>query len=161
MKCSRIYRVAHTAPNILLVGQAPSRRTDGQAPFTGATGKRLAHLMGLSHEELLLLPAMNLFPSYPGSNGRGDKFPQREARDLAARISLSGYVAVLVGRSVARAFQFSHPHLTWAAFRGGMVASIPHPSGINSWYNDEHNMEQVREFFRRWRKESLWEKPAA
>lgn len=131
---------------VLLVGQAPSRDTCGGPPFSGRSGRRLADLAGVKHDELREVFALvNLLDRWPGKNGRGDAFPMGEARAAAARLDLSKHdVVVLVGKSVARAFGIGEAE--YFAERVGGVFVVPHPSGVNRWWNDAANEERARRF---------------
>jgi hypothetical protein len=47
---------------------------------------------------------------------------------------------VLLGRRVAAAFGLaSAPYLEWTEARGRTWVVMPHPSGVNRWWNDEEN----------------------
>lgn len=101
---------------------------------------------------------MNLLAEYPGParSGKGDAFPRSRAAAGARRLapSLAGRRAVLLGRAVAGAFRLPGdvPFLTWveAEVRGVRisVAVVPHPSGVNTWWNDAGNRRCARRFLR-------------
>lgn len=181
---------------ILFVGQAPSRDTDGQPPFTGRSGRKLAKLCGISHAEFLnAFELVNLLERWPGKSGKGDAFPMAEARLVAASLDFRNRpLVVLVGRNVARAFDAAdvayfkafllgrvsavgiNTHDFSSAWRlpdqpaqtvlqGGALMSnidrggagyveikyvpavvIPHPSGLNRWWNSPANTEKARQF---------------
>lgn len=178
---------------IAFIGQAPSRDTDGKLPFSGRSGKKLAALMGMSHEEFgRRFVFMNVLDYFPGKNGKGDAFPMAEAKAKASQMDLSGYeLVILVGKRVAEAFEIRnvpmfrllevrqsvgllgagrqfravfrdvdkphdaitvlgetdkrHSFLLEEVFKG---AVIPHPSGVNRWWNDPLNENEAREFLR-------------
>ena len=118
----------------LFVGQAPSRRTDGGEPFSGATGLKLEQLLG---RPLRGYPQVNLFDRWPGTTGNGDVFPLAAARDRAAAI-LAVFAAeriVAVGLGVGRAFGLSGGPLDVVEQDGRRFLLLPHPSGRNRWYN--------------------------
>lgn len=126
----------------ILVGQAPSRGADDVPPFGGRSGKRIAAMAGVDHARLLdVFDAVNLLERWPGPRGKGDLFPLREARRRAAILTsmLTGRTVVLVGQGVARAFgQDSTP---LSRLSGGLCGFVvPHPSGLNRWYNDASNV---------------------
>lgn len=144
-----------TAPDrIVFVGQAPSRRTEGLGPFRGLTGRSLEELAGLPEGGLRRFELRNLFDSWPGKQprGKGDAFPVRDARAAAAalREKLSGRVVVLVGRNVSIAFGLDKAaFFEWhEAADGTLLAVIPHPSGVNHWYNDPENAAECERFLR-------------
>lgn len=126
----------------LLVGQAPSRDGHGVAtPFSGASGRRLASLMGVPHAELATrFRLANLLDRWPGARGAGDAFPLAEARAGWRRIADAGLPprTVLIGFAVARACGYGDAApLTWLPGPdGGLVAVVPHPSGLSRWWND-------------------------
>jgi len=89
----------------------------------------------------------NLLKDWPGKQGKGDAFFLDAARKAAEKIRLEDRTAVLLGRNAARAFDLAHlPWMTWAESRGGRVAVLPHPSGINLWYNSSKNSRKARKF---------------
>lgn len=149
---------------LLLVGEAPSRTGDPTKPLTGRVGRRLAALAGLStFQYLRRTERMNLLDRWPGSAGKGSAFPLVEARSAAWK-KLSAFVGrrvVLVGRRVADALDLDDPYLgPWRcvvlddggnsppASRAFLCAVIPHPSGVNRWWNDPKNTRSARAFLR-------------
>lgn len=140
----------------LLVGQAPSaRHAPGARAFEGkGSGARLELAAGLRagtlHESF---DAVNLLPEYPGKAGRGkgDAFDPYEARrrvfNLAPRL-LPSAVVLLCGRAVARAFGVADDYFVWTRFGCFVVAVIPHPSGVNRWWNCPRNRARAARFLR-------------
>jgi uracil-DNA glycosylase len=131
-----------------MVGQAPSKETEGEPPFSGKCGKFLAELMSLTQEEMLAQhDFVNVFDRWPGKGINGDKFPFPEAELLAKRLlpQLQGRTVVLLGANVARAFGAKG----FAYFQcyelrdpsdptkvvSPLIAVVPHPSGVNRLYN--------------------------
>lgn len=135
----------------MLIGQAPGPRS-GTEPFDGLSGDRLARYMGLESRVELWehFECHNLLRSYPGPAGeKGDVFPRTRARGAARRLleRLEGRVVLLAGKNVAQAFQVRSDYLVWGDHPAGFsCVVIPHPSGVNHWWNDEAN----RRRFRRW-----------
>ncbi len=89
----------------------------------------------------------NILDDYPGKNrnGQGDAFPLELARDAAAEIDLSEYDAiVLAGKNAAAAFGLRDLQLME---RRDKFVLIPHPSGLNRWWNDPDNVKQARSLF--------------
>ena len=147
---------------VAIVGEAPSRETRGMPPFSGKSGARLAQLAGLEPDALgdaFLL--VNLLRGWPGQCGKGSAFPvPRGARAgdrvlpmlMAERVAL----VVLAGRRVQAALGFGdadRPFLEWDHFapwspRGFSHAVLPHPSGVNHWWNDPANETAARAFLR-------------
>lgn len=112
----------------------------------------------------------NLLPRYPGAGRKGSSFPVAEARLEAERLEKilkrdpplsSGLYAfngrafrrpervLLAGRRVARAFRLPEGG---AYFReatrvaGIPTYLVPHPSGVNRWWNAPGNREVAAEF---------------
>jgi hypothetical protein len=61
--------------------------------------------------------------------------------------SVEGRDCVLLGRAVATAAGLPEASpLLWTDYCGGRVAMLPHPSGLNRWYNDPANMRMAESF---------------
>jgi uracil-DNA glycosylase len=146
---------------LLFVGQAPSRETDLKPPFTGKCGRFLAELLGTTQEQMLLdHDFINVLDRWPGKGIGGDKFPMREARVAADQklLLLRDRHAVLLGANVARAFGIaSFCYGNWYNIcrklddRIVVVATVtivPHPSGVNRYYNDPTKRLIVAKFLR-------------
>lgn len=147
---------------LLFVGQAPAADTVGQPAFSGKCGQLLAQLMGISQEEMLKAHEfVNLLDFYPGKSkfGKGDNFPlaQAKARAEELRERFRSRAVVLLGYNVARAFgtlQFNY--CQWYSLFDnraqrtipGVVSIVPHPSGINRWYNSADHRLLVQRFLR-------------
>lgn len=135
---------------VVLVGQAPSARSE--VPFGGRSGRRLADLCGVAHDEFLLLfERRNILDAFPGKDGRGDAFPPAQARRLAQAMipALVGRRVILVGAATAIAFGVRRVELfDWAPRFGATVAVCPHPSGVNRWWNPPENAAMAEAFWR-------------
>lgn len=137
----------------MIVGQAPSSDAPDARPFTGRSGRRLAALLDVEHECLpVLFDLVNLLDRWPGKAGKGDAFPMAEAKARAARL-LPTFLArpwiLIVGKATARAFRLRNPkYLEWVSFSGTSVAVVPHPSGVNRWWNDPANVARAEVFMR-------------
>lgn len=55
---------------------------------------------------------------------------------------------MLLGRRVAAAFGVSAPYFSVARVAGAAVVVVPHPSGVNHWYNEPENVARMRRFMR-------------
>jgi uracil-DNA glycosylase len=144
-----------TDGRVVFVGQAPSQNTDGLAPFSGRSGQRLAALSKIPHNDLgNVFELRNLFDRWPGKmTGKGDRFPATEARKRAMKLStkLRGQRVVFVGHNVSKAFGVKVGQgalMTWLTvghipFR---FAVIPHPSGVNRWWNNTANERAASDF---------------
>lgn len=130
----------------ILVGEAPSRDTEGLPPFSGRSGARLEELLGRPLRERFVV--VNVLGRWPGRQGseKGSAFP------TATR------GGVLLGQAFAAALGVhwtSQRYLRWEWLRDhdGMFgvetyAVLPHPSGVNLWWNDPANVERARRFLR-------------
>lgn len=136
-----------------VVGQAPSRTSDADAkPFKGRSGDRIAALSGNSSVEDLedVVVFRNLLRRWPGRrvDGRGDRFPPARAKAAARAMKFRTTLVVFAGTLVAKAFSFDEEPLVWREFRGTRKAAvIPHPSGVNRFWNEPENVRSVRVFF--------------
>lgn len=148
----------------LLLGEAPACRGSPSHPFdvgrlavpTGS-GARLAAVLGVPHRLLgELFDVKNLL-----EHARAGPFPLSEARAAARLILETGPPKIVMcGRNVCRAFGF--PDLEWCRWTPEYVYAtqdsllvrcvelsvIPHPSGLNRFYNHESNRLLVRRFLR-------------
>jgi hypothetical protein len=112
-------------------------------PASTSSGRRLAQLGGGA------LPRTNVIQRYPGRSGKGAAFPLDEARVGLARLRRRTPLRVAfvyVGKRVAAADGWRGPYLQWGEHRGRLVATLPHPSGINQWWNDPANVELAGRF---------------
>jgi uracil-DNA glycosylase len=141
---------------VMLLGQAPGPNTDPRRPLSGASGARLARLLGV--DDLTAVFALgNLLGRFPGASPgqRGDAFPLARARRAAGRFRPAGDVGlvVFVGKNVARAFgrldldYFARDEHSFGR-RVLEVTTIPHPSGISHWWNEPANVRRARRFLR-------------
>jgi hypothetical protein len=138
----------------VLVGQAPGPRSDPRYPLLGghavrSAGARLQALMGLGLVEYArLFCRRNLLEAWPGHAGKGDRWPAGEAAKEAGRLAqaLRGRTVLLLGRNVAGAFGRTGPYLEWVDDGVRMAAILPHPSGVNLWWNDPANEARGRVF---------------
>ena len=146
----------------LLIGEAPSKnhgkrnldvclvcRALNIPPVAGTLGR-----LRTQHKKLfnfvMTTKHINLLDEWPGSSGRGSAFPIEKARETAHIYALQfgQYDAVfLAGKRVARVFDLHDAEYFERTDLGVYV--VPHPSGINRWWNDPCNREMTREFLER------------
>lgn len=140
---------------IVLIGQAPNKtmKKPEHALTGGRTGNFIARELcggiGLA-EYVRVFERRNLLSRWPGSNGKGDAFPIEEARRAAAGMvrELRGRRVILFGRGVATAFALEEiPLLRWTVEHDAEFATCPHPSGVNTWWNERANRAKARAFF--------------
>jgi hypothetical protein len=104
---------------------------------------------------------VNLLKRYPGRQGKGDKFNLKYASRVAKEMMYSNRLAdrqvILLGKNLAKAFGLQADYLEWNYFgwcdRDGKtqnmhVVIVPHPSGINRWWNDPKNAAKVATFLK-------------
>ncbi len=134
---------------VLFIGEAPGRKgpRDMDVVFVdkvfgrGARPGAAALLRRSQHR--------NLLNYWPGEDGKGSYFPALVAKEEARkiRIPLHVHTLVLLGMRVATAFQMHLvPYFERRTYRDRLVYVVPHPSGVNRWWNDPDNRRQARRF---------------
>jgi len=137
---------------VILVGQAPSRNRDPKRPLIGGkSGYFLQQLCGMTLLQYVRrFETVNLLSSYPGGSSNGDRFPMKQARISAALFAegWAGRRAIFLGQKVAQAFDRQVvPFFEWTAdARGFRFAVMPHPSGVNRFWNRSENHAKARAF---------------
>lgn len=129
--------------NLVFVGQAPSSDSDPHEPMSGRSGRKLAAMLGVSMYYFLTnANRFNLNHTFQGKEGKGDEFDEivgaRVAQTLMAVRHFNAFV--LLGAKVARCFAFPWESLTTYEREGKSFFLLPHPSGINMWYNNAVNV---------------------
>jgi uracil-DNA glycosylase len=141
---------------LIIVGQAPGSNGSPDRPLEGRSARKLAALAGVSEPEFLSkTERVNVLGRFPGKSGKGDKFPMSEARKAASDLALSfrGRSVILLGGGVRRAFRFPGNRLfEWETVSAGgsefLAAVVPHPSGVNRWWNEKSNRMMAGRFMR-------------
>lgn len=135
---------------ILVIGEAPAKK--GSAPFENSrSGERIRSWSSAEG----ILPAhrfkfVNLFDSPMPKQGKGREFPAREAATRAKGLHLPANTSciVLAGKRVAAAFGLRSAEYFCCREICGLPAYVmPHPSGVNRWWNDPVNASRARAFF--------------
>lgn len=136
---------------ILLIGQAPNRTGNPKAILEGRLGRKIADLCGITFDEYVeLFDRINILDCWPGKSGKGDVFPKAEAARQAMRIKIHERdCVVMLGQGVARSFGIKAEFLRWTFLGSTRVLILPHPSGINRWYNDPQNTRKARKIMHR------------
>jgi uracil-DNA glycosylase len=141
---------------VLFVGQAPSRRSD--EPLDGKTGAAIAKLLGIPHVEFLArFQRLNLNRKLVGRSktGRADPYDRNEGELRAAGIAASETPRiVLLGRHVATSFGLTFDPLMIRREKNlaetiNRYLILPHPSGLNRWWNDPRNRRAAQRKLRR------------
>jgi len=137
----------------VLIGQAPSRKgRPGMALQRGPTTKKIVDLLGMEKERYLkCFERVNLLECFPGRReaSKGDSFPRKEASQRARILKerYRGRSVLFVGIGVARVFGMKGGPLEWREVEPFRRAAIlPHPSGLNRWWNEEENRDAARSF---------------
>lgn len=141
-------------PRALIVGEAPNRTGDPKRAIDGRCGARLAEFAGIPIGEFRKLFArVNLLDAWPGpSVSKGSAFPMAVAREEAARLSrrfVRERFVILLGHRVAAAFSLYGDYFQVYRLGWSDVVVVPHPSGVNRWFNDESNVVYMRQWFKR------------
>jgi uracil-DNA glycosylase len=139
----------------LLIGEAPSKNEVTEQPLEGRVGKRLAKLCGLTLPEYLNhFERVNLLHVRQDSKEKGFEFDMVAAihatTDICKLLTDPDRIILMLGARVAYAFgvknmYFAQQKIPWIY---GKVHVLPHPSGINRWFNHPLNYRQMEEFMR-------------
>lgn len=113
----------------------------------GLTGGRLATWAGLSPAAFRQrVECVNLFDQIP------QRWTNTAARDraclLTARCHAAG-VVVLLGQRVADAFEHRARIFEWDESGGTRLVQLPHPSGLNHYWNEPAHVALAERFLRR------------
>ncbi len=144
----------------LLIGQAPNEHGDPRRPLEGKLGEKLCRLFGCSWAEYCRsTQRFNVLPGWPGKQGNGDRFPRALAIQNARRMvwSFADCAVLFVGVATASVFKIKQPALRWKRRQlqdGGFyqAAVLPHPSGVNRWWNEPSHRRAATRFMRHtWR----------
>lgn len=132
----------------LILGEAP-----GRLSTSNWSRGRIRDLAGRDLDEWA--EWVNLVEEWPGAQprGKGSLWNPRLAAKKAAELepTFGDYLGVVcLGRRVAQvviAGGSGFPFFRWTTARSsGLVAVIPHPSGIVRWWNEPENVEKARTF---------------
>jgi hypothetical protein len=101
---------------------------------------------GLPAGSLGKLAGVNLLSSFQGKQlkGKGDLFSLCEAEAAARSLlpRLRGRLVLAAGKGVARAFGLTGVRWFETVIAGDVtVATVPHLSGVNRWWNNAANRE--------------------
>lgn len=147
---------------IAIVGEAPPRWN--VPPMTGSTGMRLAKLM-IVEDVHSAATCLNLYrtprKTWHAENARG-------MAQLLAPTLERHRVVLLLGRRVQKAFDFERVKFfdpmpreaTAHVFFGTTLFYVmPHPSGLNRWWNHRTNIAFAQTFFEALRDQlKLWQR---
>lgn len=137
---------------IVIVGQGPGRTGEDKKPFEGrGSGTRTAELMGVDDLENIvhIVHMRNVLDKFYGKSGKGDCFPLEKARKAAKKMRFREKTIIMAGRQTALAFGIKADYFEPVRFRGKTAYVMPHPSGINRWWNSSNNYAKARRFMRK------------
>ena len=136
----------------LIVGEAPSKNQDPERPIEGRIGMRLAACCGLPYDQFLdHFERVNLLHVRQDTAAKGFEFDAVAGALAAKRIwcldTSPDRIILLLGKRVATAFG---AHDRWFELQRlgslGEFYVLPHPSGVNRWWNDPANEERAVRF---------------
>lgn len=148
-----------------LVGEAPAQGFDGRPAFSSSSGQRITQLIGMDVRSVFR--CVNLLDRWPGKSdrGKGSEFPLNDARlralKYSRRLFMPGDELILAGGRVADAFRVRKAveHFEWTDLCWGTdmkldlddaeqirLSTIPHPSGVNRFWNSPDNVQTARTF---------------
>lgn len=134
----------------LIVGEAPSKNEATERPIEGRVAKRLAKCAGLTLEEFLEhFDRVNLLHVRQDTKDKGFLFNLPAAKVEAARMLTTfepRRVVILLGGRVAEAFGVHREYFNEVSLGKAYGYIVPHPSGINRWYNDKDNVRNMSIF---------------
>jgi len=136
---------------VIFVGQAPGRTVSTEALGRDSfSGRRLRKIIGPRLEKRAeFVNVLNEYPGHSGDDRGGDRWPVAKARESVTKLipDLRGKVVVLLGSHVATAFRVKTEFFEWSSHPEGFeTVVIPHPSGVNRWWNVPRNVRLVKKF---------------
>ncbi len=143
----------------LMIGQAPAQDGDPWRPCTGRSMNYLLKLTGWDqYTYRTSFEFANLVDRWHGKMGKGDVFDLDEAKwkkNLMLNFGeLEDRDVIFWGKSVAAVFGLHGPEYCFLRWYGiyseractVRCAILPHPSGINDWWNKTQNRANARAF---------------
>lgn len=137
--------------SIIFVGQGPSKDGDPYAPLEGRIGERIGELLGITNFPESF-SRINLNSEWIGkAGGKGDIFDRTEGIRTASVLLRGSWTRyVLLGKVVAECFnvtQAGSPPVFLSTVTHGVKSFflLPHPSGINRWWNNPENVQKAKE----------------
>ncbi len=135
----------------LIVGEAPSKNEVTERPIEGRIGRRLARCCGLTLEEFIeRFDRVNLLHVRQDTKEKGFEF-DRYAGIAAARTLFNAFYpgqrVLLLGHRVRDSFGVVNKEYFEEFYLGSAKAYVlPHPSGVNRWWNDVENEKRMYDF---------------
>lgn len=149
----------------IIIGEAPSRIGDPDKPLSGRCGARLCKLMGMPKydyeqlaEEFELVNLLQEHQRLP-ITGRGHAYDLPAAILSARRMRAQGIfderLTIFLGKRVARAvlerYRIPSYFMQCSSHRVQQPATyvvVPHPSGVNHYWNDPGSVRKASEWWR-------------
>lgn len=137
-----------SADRVLIVGQAPAKGNNGAPALSGRSGARLRKLLSCADdvEFRAQFDVFNILPKWPGKAGKGDRFPMATAKAIAKRVRFRAERVLVLGKA-AEAFGVDVWFQWSPAEPTTRICAVPHPSGVNRWWNEPNNMALASDFF--------------
>jgi uracil-DNA glycosylase len=135
---------------IIFVGQGPSQDGDPYRPLEGTAAARLGSLLDAPEDYFIgCFARINLNSEWIGKvagDGKGDVFDLAEGR-ASAKVLIRGSWThyVLLGKRVAERFDAKGEFLQTISHGQKHFLILPHPSGINRWWNEPNNVAAAAE----------------
>ena len=136
----------------LIIGEAPSKNEYPPSPIAGRIGKRLAACAGMTLPQFLeAFDRTNLLYVRQDTREKGFEFDYTQAKLAAKSIYLQSnwmqrpYV-LLLGKRVSKSFDVTESYLEEVNLHGVKAFVVPHPSGVNRWWNDKDNEKRMYDF---------------
>lgn len=138
----------------LIIGEAPGKNGDPTTPIEGRIGRRLAECAGIPFDEFLTtFDRRNLLDVQPQDSGKGADFNVRAAARVARELEKQftpGQTVLILGKRAASAFRITDvAYFQPLTINGAKVYIMPHPSGVNTWWNLLENELQAIRFMHR------------
>lgn len=136
----------------LIVGEAPSKNEPHCPAIEGRIGARLAACCGMTLTTFLAYFArINVLEVRQDTREKGFAFDAKQAKRNAELIIErefhKGRTILLLGLRVAIAFGADPAYFgSQQGWNGATVYVVPHPSGINRWWNKLDNELQMIKF---------------
>lgn len=132
----RLIKTRTIAPEPLWAGKA------------GSTGRRLAMLCNMEVDVYhKTFARFNILPISGGTSFRVNKYAKEMGRYLKKQFQPEDMV-VCLGLDVVECIgvELEEPFTFYPTESGVFYAYIPHPSGLNHWYNERENWSQAQDF---------------
>lgn len=137
----------------VFVGQAASADSDPNCPLSGRSGRKVADMLGMNDERWMECKRVNLNHDFPGrwpDKLKGDFFRAREGEDMAHLLLCMHWTKyVLIGRHVQLSFKVEANPLCTIGRGDKWFFCLPHPSGLNLWYNSAANVQNAERALRK------------